>query len=108
MKLIPALRPVYIEQSEFDQSLGIHMLLLTNCEVHAGKHSDRSFEVRTERKAKARIFFRMDRINWSITALLFCNNQRPKLSLNSYLNIFVSSLNVGVGRESFFNSSISE
>ena len=25
------------------------MLLLTNCEVHRGKYSDRSFEVRTER-----------------------------------------------------------
>ena len=25
------------------------MLLLTNCEVHAGKYLDRSFEVRTER-----------------------------------------------------------
>ena len=25
------------------------MLLLTNCEVHMGKYSDRSFEVRTER-----------------------------------------------------------
>ena len=25
------------------------MLLLTNCEVHTGKYSDRSFEVRTER-----------------------------------------------------------
>ena len=25
------------------------MLLLTNCEVHAGKYSDRSLDVRTER-----------------------------------------------------------
>ena len=25
------------------------MLLLTDCEVHAGKYSDRSFEVRSER-----------------------------------------------------------
>ena len=25
------------------------MLLLTNCKVHTGKYSDRSFEVRTER-----------------------------------------------------------
>ena len=25
------------------------MLLLTNCEVHTGKYSDRSYEVRTER-----------------------------------------------------------
>ena len=42
------------------------MILLTNCEVHTGKYSDRSFEVRTERseirtKTKVRIFSRMDR-----------------------------------------------
>ena len=28
---------------------GYSMLLLTNCEVHRGKYSDRSFEVRTDR-----------------------------------------------------------
>ena len=32
------------------------MLLLTNCEVHAGKYLDRSFEVRTEQKTKVQIF----------------------------------------------------
>ena len=74
------------------------MLLLTNCEVHTGKYSDRSFEVRTERKPKVRIFSRMDRTNWSIRALLYSHNQRPKPSLNSTLNIFVSSLNAVVGR----------
>ena len=30
------------------------MLLLTNCEVHAGKYSDRSFEVRTERSERTK------------------------------------------------------
>ena len=54
------------------------MLLLTNCEVHTGKHSDRGFEVRTERKAEVRIFSRMARTNWSIRALLYSHNQRPK------------------------------
>ena len=33
-----------------------NMLLLTNCEVHTGKYSDRSLDVRTERKTKVRIF----------------------------------------------------
>ena len=56
------------------------VVLFTNCEVHTGKYSARSFEVRTERKAKVRIFSRMDRINWSIRALLYCRNQRPKPS----------------------------
>ena len=55
------------------------MLLLTNCEVHTGKYSDRSFEVRTERKTEVRIFFRMDRTNWSIRALLYSHNQRPEI-----------------------------
>ena len=32
------------------------MLLLTNCEVHTGKYSDRSFEVRTERSESPYIF----------------------------------------------------
>ena len=51
------------------------MLLLTNCEVHTVKYSDGSLDVRTERKTKVRIFFRMDRTNWSIRALLYsCND----------------------------------
>ena len=37
-------------------STGYTVLLLTNCEVHTGKYLDRSFEVRTERKAKVQIF----------------------------------------------------
>ena len=87
------------------------MLLLTNCEIHVGKYPDRSFEVRTERskvctKTKVRIFSRMDRINWPIRASLYSHNQRPKTSLNSELDIFVSSLNAAVGRELFSNSSI--
>ena len=33
-----------------EQSLEVdNMLLLTNCEVHTGKYSDRSLDVRTER-----------------------------------------------------------
>ena len=31
-----------------EKAAGNIMLLLTNCEVHAGKYSDRGFEVRTE------------------------------------------------------------
>ena len=54
------------------------MLLLTNCEVHTEKYSDRSFEVRTVRKADVRIFSHMDRNNWSIRVLLCSYNQRPK------------------------------
>ena len=71
------------------------------------KSSDRSFEVRTERKTKVGIFFRIDRTNWSIRALLHSHNQRSKPSVNSELNIFVSSLTAAVGREMFLNSSIS-
>ena len=48
------------------------MLLLTNCEVHTGKYSDRSLDVR---KTKVRIFSRMDRTNWSIRALLYSRKQ---------------------------------
>ena len=51
------------------------MRLLTNCEVHTEKYSDRSFEIRTERKTKVRIFSRMDRTNCSIRALLHSHNQ---------------------------------
>ena len=83
-----------------------NMLLLTNCEVHTGKYSDRGFEVRTERKAEVRMFSRMDRTNWSVRALLYSHSQRPKPSLNSVLNIFVSSLNAAVGREIFSSSNI--
>ena len=66
-------------------------------------------EVRSERKAELRIFSRMDRTNWSIRVLLYRHNQRPKTesSLNSVLNIFVSSLNAAVGREFFSSSHIS-
>ena len=59
------------------------MVLLTNCEVHTGKYSG------------------------SIRASLYSHNQRPKPSLNSVVNIFVSSLNAAVGREFFFSSYIS-
>ena len=62
-------------------------------------------EVRSVRKAEVRIFSRMDRINWSIRALLYSHNQRPKPSLNSVLDMFV--LNASVGREIFFSSDIS-
>ena len=54
------------------------MLLLTNCEVHTGKYSDRNLDVPTERsevRTKVRIFSRMDRTNWSIRALLHSHNQ---------------------------------
>ena len=74
---------------------------------------DHSFEVRTVRsvrKTNVRIFSPMDGTNWSIRALLYSHNQRPKPSptseLNSVLNIFVSSLNAAVGREFFSSSSI--
>ena len=64
-------------------------------------------EVRSVRKAEVRIFSRMDSSNWSIRALLYRHNQRPKPSLNSVLNMFVSSLNAPVGREIFSSSHIS-
>ena len=64
-------------------------------------------EVRSVRKAEARIFSGMDRTNWLIRALLYSHNQRPKPSLNSVLNIFVSTLNAAVGREFFSSSHIS-
>ena len=55
------------------------MLLLTNCEVHTGKYSDRSFDVRTEQseyeKRKFRVFSLMDRANWSIRDFLYSQNQ---------------------------------
>ena len=44
-----------------EKAAGNVMLLLTNCEVHTGKYSDRNLEVR---KTKVRIFSRMDRNNW--------------------------------------------
>ena len=34
---------------DFNDYPGRIMLLLTNCEVHTGKHSDRSLDVRTKR-----------------------------------------------------------
>ena len=61
------------------------MLLLTNCEVHTGKYLDRSFEVRTERKAKVQIFSRKDRTNWSIRALLYGNNQHLEFILDKMI-----------------------
>ena len=72
------LRNVYIRVFLWLKDIWIlanNMLLLTNCEVHTGKYLDRSFEVRTERKAKVQIFFRMDRTNWSIRTLLYSYNQ---------------------------------
>ena len=50
------------------------VLLLINSEVHTGKWSDSSLDVRTER-SKVRIFSRMDRTNWSIRVLLYSRNQ---------------------------------
>ena len=64
-------------------------------------------EVSSIRKAEVRIFSCMDRTNWSIRALLHSHSQRLKPSLNSVLNIFVSSLNAAVGREIFSSSHIS-
>ena len=61
------------------------MLLLTNCGVHTGKYLDRSFEVRTERKAKVIIFSRMDRTNWSIRALLYSHNQHLEFTLDKMI-----------------------
>ena len=62
--------------------------------------------VRSVKKTKVRILSRVNRTNWSIKALLNRHNQRPKPSLNSELNIFVSSLNAAIGREIFSNSSL--
>ena len=64
----------WIIESRFRNVVHYIMLLLTNCEVHTGKYSDRSLDVRTERKTKDRIFSRMDRTNWSIRALLYSHN----------------------------------
>ena len=64
-------------------------------------------EVRSVQEAEVRIFSSMDRTDWSIRALLYSHNQRPKPSLNSVLNLFVSSLNAAVGREIFSSSHIS-
>ena len=63
-------------------------------------------KVRSARKTKIQIFSLMDRTNWSIRALLYSHTQRPKPSLMSELNIFVSSLTAAVGREIFSNSAI--
>ena len=67
------------------------MLLLTNCEVHTEKHSDRSFDVRTERSE----------------CIAIIKDKRSKRSLNSALKMFVSSLNAAIGRKFFASSSIS-
>ena len=71
-------------------------------------------EVRSVRKAEVRIFSPMDRTNWSIRALLYSHDQRPKTkdqrpkpSPNSVQNLFVSSLNAAVGRDIFSSSHIS-
>ena len=61
--------------------------------------------MRSVRKTKIRIFSRMNRVNWSVRALLYCHNKRPKPSLNSELNVFVSFLNATVGRETVFSNS---
>ena len=85
----------------WDAGKGSNMLLLTNCEIHTGKYSDRSLDVRTERKPKVGIFSRMDRTNWSIRALLYSRNQTlmiyagqndPKLVLTKLQ--FNNSLNI--------------
>ena len=104
----------YVKQSNCEKAnlyqLPYHnMLLLTNCEVHTGNIRTEVLkyglnEMRSLRKAEVRIFSRMDRTNWSIRALLYSHKQRAKteaFSLNSVLNIFVSSLNAAVGREIF-------
>ena len=62
---------------------GNNKLLLTNCEVHAGKYLDWSFEVRTKRseirsKSWGPHIFQHGPHNWSISALLYSHNQRPK------------------------------
>ena len=62
--------PLY--QVKKNKQLMNTMLLLTNCEVHTRKYSDRSLDVR---KTKVRIFSSMDRTNWSIRALLYSRNQ---------------------------------
>ena len=59
---------------------GNNMLLLTNYEVHTGKYSDHSLDVRTERsevrtKDKVRIFSSMERTNWSTRDLLYSLNR---------------------------------
>ena len=61
-------------------------------------------EGRSVRKTKVRIFSRMDGTNWSIRALLYSHNQRPKPVLNSELNKIVPSFTASVGREIFSNS----
>ena len=61
------------------------MLLLTNCEVHTGKYLNRSFEVRTERKATVQISSRIDRTNLSIRALLYSHNQDLGFTLDKMI-----------------------
>ena len=59
-------------------------------------------EVRSVRKTKVQIFSCMDRINCWIRALLYNHiklDQKSKPALNLELNIFMSCLNVAVGRE---------
>ena len=68
-------------------------------------------KVRSVRKTKVRIFSSVDRINWSIRALLYymaiMKDHRPTPSLNSGLNKSVSSLIAAVRREIFFQFFIS-
>ena len=52
------------------------MLLLTNCEIHAGKYLDHSFEVRTERSEKNEEEFHID---------LLSSEQRKKKSRRTVL-----------------------
>ena len=83
------------------------MLLLIICEVHTGKYSDRSFEVRAERtKNKIRIFFCMDRTNWPIRDLLYSHSQTAKTKgfpkfRTEHICVF---LECSCWKEFFFNS----
>ena len=64
--------------------------------------------VRSVRKAEVRLFSRMDRTNWSIIALSYSHNQRPKTeAFSKFSTELVSSLNAAVGREMFSSSHIS-
>ena len=78
------------------------MLLLANYEVHTGNYWDHSFE-------KLRSDYSTVWTELNCQSELYCmaiiKEQRTKPSLNSKLNIFVSSLNAAAGREFFSNSS---
>ena len=83
------------------------ILLLTNFEVQTGKYLDRSFEVRTERKAKVQIFSRMDRTNWSIRALLYSYNQHLGVILDKMILNWIILTNYTSNSSSIFHSNSS-